>query len=99
MSIPSKKSLAVAEALFDHVSHGMTRGDVIAEWAEIIDEGNAELVEAARSLLWSAEGNGGLPAGLYLARLREVTARYRPAKLRRSPAEAPLPQSDRNRRP
>ncbi len=99
MSNPSKKSLAVAEALFDHVSHGMTRGDVIAEWAEIIDEGNAELLEAARALLWSAEGTGGLPAGMYLARLREVAARYRPAKLRRPPAEAPLPQPDRTPRP
>lgn len=74
MRQPSKKSLVVAEEILDHVNYGLTRSDVIREWAEIIDENNLSLLEAINDLLDNAEMNNGTPDARYLRKLRAVLA-------------------------
>ena len=74
MRQPSKKSLVVAEEILDHVNYGLTRSDVIREWAEIIDENNLGLLEAINDLLDNAEMNNGTPDARYLRKLRAVLA-------------------------
>ncbi len=61
MRQPSKKALIVAEEILDHVNYGLTRPDIIREWAEVIDENNLSLLEAANDLIDSAETNNGIP--------------------------------------
>jgi|SRR5687767_2644257 len=97
MRQPSNNSLNVAEELLDHVNYGLTRMDIIREWAEVMDEQNRPLMEAAGDLLDSADMNNGVPDARYLQRLRALLADYRPQPeqaLRRSQSDvAPLPKS------
>ncbi len=78
MRQPSKKSLAVAEELLDHVNYGLTRPDIIREWAEVMDEHRRPLLEALCDLMDSAEMNAGVPDPRYVQRLRALIADYRP---------------------
>ena len=92
MRQPSNNSLNVAEELLDHVNYGLTRLDIIREWAEVIDEENRPLMEAAADLLDSADMNNGLPDPRYLQRLRVLLADYRPQSeqlLRRPQSDVP----------
>ena len=92
MRQPSNNSLNVAEELLDHVNYGLTRLDIIREWAEVIDEENRPLMEAAADLLDSADMNNGLPDPRYLQRLRVLLTDYRPQSeqpLRRSQSDVP----------
>ena len=78
MRQPSKKSLAVAEELLDHVNYGLTRPDIIREWAEVMDEHRRPLFEALCDLMDSADMNSGVPDPRYDQRLRALIADYRP---------------------
>ena len=78
MRQPSKKSLAVAEEILDHVNYGLSRPDILREWAEVIDENNLALLEAASDLIDSAETNSGVPDERYLAKLQKALAEYQP---------------------
>lgn len=78
MRQPSKKSLAVAEEILDHVNYGLTRPDIIREWAEVIDETNLALLEAASDLIDSAETNQGGPDLRYVHKLQAILAEYQP---------------------
>jgi hypothetical protein len=78
MRQPSKKSLAVAEELLDHVNYGLTRPDIIREWAEVMDEHRRPLLEALCDLMDSADMNTGVPDPRYVQRLRALLADYRP---------------------
>jgi len=78
MRQPSKKSLAVAEELLDHVNYGLTRPDIIREWAEVMDEHRRPLLEALCDLMDSADMNAGVPDPRYVQRLRALLADYRP---------------------
>ena len=78
MRKPSKNSLSVAEELLDHVTYGLTRPDIIREWAEVIDEHNRPLLEAASDFLDSADMNNGVPDPRYVQRLRALLASYNP---------------------
>jgi hypothetical protein len=64
----------VAEEILDHVNYGLTRSDVIREWAEIIDENNLALLEAINDLLDNAEMNNGTPDARYFRKLRAMLA-------------------------
>lgn len=76
MRQPSKNSLRVAEELLDHVNYGLTRLDIINEWAEVIDEHNRPLLEAAADLIDSADMNNGIADPRYVQRLRALLANY-----------------------
>ena len=76
MRQPSKRSLAAAEELLDHVNYGLTRQDIIREWAEVLDEHNLPLLEAIADLFDSADIHNGVPEPRYVSRLREVIADY-----------------------
>ncbi|MCI0744338.1 MAG: hypothetical protein L0Y58_02930 [Verrucomicrobia subdivision 3 bacterium] len=76
MTPPSKASLGLAEEILDHVNYGLSRADIIREWAEIIDEGNLPLIEAAAELLDSADLNNGVPEPHYISRLRDAMADF-----------------------
>lgn len=78
MRQPSKKSLAVAEELLDHVNYGLTRPDIIREWAEVMDEHRRPLLEALCDLMDSADMNAGVPDARYVQRIRALIADYRP---------------------
>ena len=78
MRKPSKNSLSVAEELLDHVTYGLTRPDIIAEWAEVMDEHSRPLLEAAADLIDSADMNGGVPDPRYVQRLRALLANHQP---------------------
>jgi len=78
MRQPSKKSLAVAEEILDHVNYGLSRADIIQEWAEVIDENNLALLEAASDLIDSAETNSGVPDARYVHKLQGALAEYQP---------------------
>jgi hypothetical protein len=78
MRQPSKISLAVAEELLDHVNYGLTRPDIIREWAEVMDEHRRPLVEALCDLVDSADMNSGVPDARYVQRLRALLADYQP---------------------
>lgn len=76
MRQPSRKSLELAEEILEHVNYGLSRGDIVREWAEVIDEKNLPLLEAASDLIDSAETNEGAPEGRYVRKLQEVLAEY-----------------------
>ena len=78
MRQPSKKALVVAEEILDHVNYGLTRPDIIREWAEVIDENNLNLLEAVNDLIDSADTNNGVPDQRYIRKLRAVLAEYQP---------------------
>jgi hypothetical protein len=78
MRQPSKISLSVAEELLDHVNYGLTRPDIIREWAEVMDEHRRPLVEAICDLMDSADMNAGVPDQRYLQRLRALLADFQP---------------------
>jgi hypothetical protein len=93
MRQPSRKALTVAEEILDHVNYGLTRPDIIREWAELIDENNLSLLEAANDLIDSAETNNGVPDQRYIRKLRAVLAEHQPRsetepKAERSPPRA-----------
>jgi hypothetical protein len=87
MRKPSKNSLGVAEELLDHVTYGLTRPDIIREWAEVMDEHSRPLLEAAADLIDSAEMNNGVPDPRYVQRLRTLLANYQPQSERRAQAQ------------
>ena len=89
MRQPSKKSLAVAEELLDHVNYGLTRPDIIREWAEVMDEHRRPLFEALCDLMDSAEMNSGVPDPRYVQRLRALIADYRPQSEQSLPRTQP----------
>jgi hypothetical protein len=78
MRQPSKISLVVAGEILDHVNYGLARPDIIREWAEVIDEHNVSLLEAACDVIDSAETNHGVPDARYVQKLRAVLAEYQP---------------------
>lgn len=78
MRQPSKQSLAVAEEILDHVNYGLTRPDIIREWAEVMDEHNRPLLEAAADLIDSADMNQGIADPRYIQKLRALIAEYQP---------------------
>lgn len=78
MRQPSKKSLAVAEEILDHVNYGLTRPDIIREWAEVIDENNLALRESVADVIDSADTNNGSPDPRYLEKLLQILADYQP---------------------
>jgi len=78
MRQPSKKSLPVAEEILDHVNYGLSRPDIIREWAELIDENNLTLMEAASDLIDSAETNSGVPDARYVRKLQRALAEHQP---------------------
>jgi hypothetical protein len=78
MRQPSKISLVVAGEILDHVNYGLTRPDIIREWAEVIDEHNVPLLEAACDLIDSADTNHGVPDPRYIEKLRAILAEYQP---------------------
>lgn len=82
----SNNSLNVAEELLDHVNYGLTRVDIIREWAEVIDEHQRPLMEVAADLIDSADMNNGVPDARYVERLRALLADYQPQP------EEPLPR-------
>jgi len=73
-------ALVVAGEILDHVNYGLTRPDIIREWAEVIDEHNVPLLEAACDLIDSAETNHGLPEHRYVEKLRALLAEYQPQR-------------------
>jgi len=81
MKLPSSKAADLAEAVMDHVGHHLTRADSLRELAEMIDENNCELVEAAAELLADSDRRRGLPAPHCLSRLRQALLDYRPLRL------------------
>ncbi|MGH8527747.1 MAG: hypothetical protein ACREXY_27080 [Gammaproteobacteria bacterium] len=78
MRQPSKNSLSVAEELLDHVNYGLTRPDIIREWAEVMDEHRRPLLEALCDLMDSADMNAGVPDERYVQRLRALLADFQP---------------------
>jgi hypothetical protein len=92
MSQPSKKSLAVAGEILDHVNYGLSRPDILREWAEVIDENNLALLEAASDLIDSAETNSGVPDARYVRKLQRVLAEYQPQSGDVSQTHAPAKQ-------
>jgi hypothetical protein len=78
MRQPSKISLSVAEELLDHVNYGLTRPDIIREWAEVMDEHRRPLLEALSDLMDSADMNAGIPDPRYVQRLRALLADFQP---------------------
>jgi hypothetical protein len=71
-------SLIVAGEILDHVNYGLARPDIIREWAEVVDEHNVALLEAACDLIDSADTNRGVPDTRYVEKLRDVLASYQP---------------------
>jgi hypothetical protein len=71
-------SLVVAGEILDHVNYGLARSDILREWAEVIDEHNIPLLEAACDLIDSADTNQGIPDARYVDKLRAVLAEYQP---------------------
>jgi hypothetical protein len=71
-------SLVVAGEILDHVNYGLSRPDIIREWAEVIDEHNMSLLEAVCDLIDSADTNHGVPDARYVEKLRAVMAEYQP---------------------
>ena len=92
MRQPSKKSLAVAEEILDHVNYGLSRPDILREWAEVIDENNLALLEAASDLIDSAETNSGVPDARYVHKLQRVLAEYQPQSGQVSRTHVPTKQ-------
>jgi hypothetical protein len=76
MNRPSAKALLLGEELIDYVSHGQTRTGAIRELAELTDEANRDLVEAAALLVRYAELHQGVPAPLHVAHLKQVLLNY-----------------------
>ena len=68
----------MAEEIIDHVNYGLSRADILREWAEVIDENNLTLLEAASDLIDSAETNSGVPDARYVHKLQRVLAEYQP---------------------
>ena len=99
MRQPSKKSLVAAEEILDHVNYGLTRPDIIREWAEVIDENNLPLLEAANDLIDSADTNNGIADARYVQKLRAALAEYEPQPGRepRSKPETPLQRQSAER--
>ena len=87
MRKPSKNSLDVAEELLDHVTYGLTRPDILREWAEVMDEHNRPLLEAVADLIDSSDMNSGVPDPRYVQRLRTVLANYQLQSERRAQAQ------------
>ena len=90
MRQPSKNSLNVAEELLDHVNYGLTRPDIIREWAEVMDEHRRPLLEALCDLMDSADMNAGVPEPRYVQRLRNLLADFQPQP--DQPVSRPQPQ-------
>lgn len=90
MRQPSKNSLSVAEELLDHVNYGLTRPDIIREWAEVMDEHRRPLLEALCDLMDSADMNAGVPEPRYVQRLRNLLADFQPQP--DQPVNRPQPQ-------
>ena len=78
MRQPSKISLVVAGEILDHVNYGLSRPDIIREWAEVIDEHNVPLLEAVCDLIDSADTSQGVPDARYIEKLRAILAEYQP---------------------
>jgi hypothetical protein len=98
MRQPSKRALTVAEDILDHVNYGLTRPDILREWAEVIDENNLSLLEAANDLIDSADTNNGIPDQRYIRKLRAVLAEYQP-RPEMEPQAAPPPRGVRHESP
>jgi hypothetical protein len=71
-------SLAMAGEILDHVNYGLSRPDIIREWAEVIDEHGVPLLEAVCDLIDSADTNQGVPDTRYIEKLRAILAEYQP---------------------
>jgi hypothetical protein len=78
MKRPSERALDLADEILDHVRHGLTRTDAVYELADLVDESNAELIEAVRAVVRNAGRSGSPPDAEALARLREVLRAYQP---------------------
>jgi hypothetical protein len=80
MKRPSEKAQGIADELLDYVHPGMSRAAASDELAGMVDEMNADLVEAVVNLLDEAERTGPGPFTGWLNRLREVARSYTPAR-------------------
>jgi hypothetical protein len=81
MTQPSEKALSLAEEILDFSTRGLTREDAIQELAQMIDEMNGDLVEAAAASLECASLTCNLPSTPCLAQLKRVVTGYRPLRL------------------
>ena len=93
MKRPSERALDLADEILDHVRHGLTRADALYELADMIDESNAELLQAARAVVGKAAGNGSHPGPEAVARLKETLREYQPLRPAASEQDALFPQS------
>jgi hypothetical protein len=77
---PSEKSLSLAEELIDYVHPGMSRAAALHEVAHMVDDMNAELVEAVGALL-ANPGATRESNEILLSHLRRVLAEYKPWRM------------------
>ena len=78
MNRASERAMALAEEILDHVRYGLTRADALQELAEMIDEHNADLLQAANTLINDAVRRHGLVDPHYLSHLKQVVADHQP---------------------
>lgn len=78
MKRPSERALDLADEILNQVRHRMTRADAMYELADMVDESNAELLEAVRAVVAGVAHNGSGPSPEALARLRDVVRAYQP---------------------
>ena len=81
MKRPSERALATAEQLVDYVHPGMPRSAATREIAEMLDEANAELLQAVEHLLADVERIGPAVSPKAITELRHIYREYRPAPL------------------
>src|SRR5215471_10919238 len=78
MNHPSEKALSIAEEMLDYVHPGMSRAAALRELAGMIDEMNADLVDAVTALTHEVKRceTGQCVGPLY--HLQEVARQYLP---------------------
>jgi hypothetical protein len=81
MTRPSEKALSLAEDILDSTTRGLTREDAINELAEMIDEMNGDLLEAAAASVECAALTCHVPSAPCLAQLKRVVTGYQPMRL------------------
>lgn len=70
--------MALAEEVLDHVRYGLTRADALQELAGMIDEHNADLLQAANAVINDAARHHGLVDAHYLSQLKQALADHQP---------------------
>jgi hypothetical protein len=75
---PSDKAMVIAEEMIDYVHPGMSRGAAVREIAGMIDEMNADLMEAVHALTCEVRRCAGGPCGALLYQVEEMARQYQP---------------------